>query len=456
MSDHRTAIAIMPKWHHRLMRIAGMSQEQRIWPIVGRLLTGKAAAAVISLGTLAITARMLGAHAYGVLNLVHAYIVLIGGIFVFSGWHGLVRFGHDALTAGEGDRFRALVRFTAQLEFGLFVVAACITALLAPRAAVWLDWPKEAAAFAPLYALAIFATVRTTPHAILQIAGRFDLLAWHQIIMPTARLGGVLLLSLVGGELQQFLWVWLVSALLEGASMWIMGWRVLHAIPVGGVAGARGAVDRAYLAFIAITNLDITLRELAPRAVPLIVGWRLGPTAAGLFAVAQKAGVLLEQPAQLLGHASYAVAAKLAAAGRTAESRRMIAQGVAMATLLAIPLTVVASLYAMPLMALLGGAGFSAGAAVLVLIVVARMLLIGAPALTAALTALKRPGLSMLINVATNIGLLVSLPPMLDRFGLAGAGWYLLAQALVTMLALLILTDRAFRRDVRTLSAAVR
>ncbi|MBK5265476.1 MAG: lipopolysaccharide biosynthesis protein, partial [Alphaproteobacteria bacterium] len=57
------------------------------------LLSGKAAAGVISLGYLVIAARMLGVTEYGVLNLIHGYVTLVGGIIAFSGWHGLVRYG---------------------------------------------------------------------------------------------------------------------------------------------------------------------------------------------------------------------------------------------------------------------------------------------------------------------------------------------------------------------------
>jgi hypothetical protein len=50
---------------------------------MGRLLSGKAAAGIISLGSIAIAARILGVEQYGVLNLVHGFATLMGGTIAF-------------------------------------------------------------------------------------------------------------------------------------------------------------------------------------------------------------------------------------------------------------------------------------------------------------------------------------------------------------------------------------
>ena len=80
----------------------GYSPITRIFANVARLVGGKAAAGVISLGYLALAARTLGAEGYGVLVLVNAYALLIGSIVAFSGFHGVVRYG--ALAIERGDR----------------------------------------------------------------------------------------------------------------------------------------------------------------------------------------------------------------------------------------------------------------------------------------------------------------------------------------------------------------
>ncbi|WP_231636115.1 hypothetical protein [Novosphingobium sp. ST904] len=63
----------------------------------------------------------------------------------------------------------------------------------------------------------------------------------------------------------------------------------------------------------------MTLSELAGRVAPLVVGWVLGPAMAGLYSVAQRATVIIAQPAQILGNTAYAELAHVVADGRGAK-----------------------------------------------------------------------------------------------------------------------------------------
>ncbi len=416
------------------------SAQRQIWKFLSGLLTGKAAAGIISLGYLVIAARMLGVTEYGVLNLVHGYAVMIGGVIAFSGWHGLVRYGHDALLAGDHGRFRQLVRFMTLFEIGFFLLAVLIAVILVPFIGPRLGWPPAAMQLAPLYTLSIIATVRTTPNGILQIAERFDLIGWHQIVMPVTRLFGAVLAWLNGWGLTGFIWVWLASAVAEGLSMWIMGlWQFRKMNLAHASRATLREVNRAnpgFMRFILTTNADITLREFAPRAIPLVIGWILGPAATGLYSLAQRASVILQQPAQMLGHASYAVAARLAAEGKSEESRTAIWKSVGLATLAALPVALVISLFARQLLELLGGKGFEAAVLLLILIVVGRALIVGGPTFSSALTALGKPGQSIAVNLFTNIGLLPLLPLFLNWFGIEGAGYHLMLQSVLALILL--------------------
>lgn len=413
---------------------------------IASLMTGKAAAGVISLAYLAIAARMLGVGDYGVLNLVHGYATLIGGIVAFSGWHGLVRYGAQALHEDDHDRLFGLVRLMAAIEIGGALLAILVAIVLVPFVGPRLGWSPAAIAFAPLYSLAIFATVRATPQGLLQLADRFDLIGAHQVVMPVVRLLGAGIALAIGGGLRTFLIVWLVAALAEGLSMWIMAWFATRDMRrAGRLAGPLGGVTRAnpgLVRFAVTTNGDITLRELAPRAIPLVIGWVLGPIAAGLFAMAQKAGAILQQPAQMLGQAAYPVIARLASQ-RSPELERTVWRSVSLATLAAIPVAIGVSLFGREILTLLGGKGFAAGVSVLILIVVARAIAVGLPTLTAALTALGRPGHSIMVNLATNLIFLAMLPLLLGRFELDGAGWQMIAQNVAALAALGWLVHRA-------------
>jgi len=296
--------------HSPLRRIAGN---------MGRLLSGKAAAGIISLGSIAIAARILGVEQYGVLNLVHGFATLMGGTIAFSGFHGMVRYGAEALNRGAPTQFRNLVLLLALIELGMAAVAIGVAMLLVPWVGASLGWSPQAIQFGGLYCLAILATVRATPQGLLQLAERFDLIGLHPVIMPLVRLVGALAILFMDGGLAAFLWVWLAAAIAEGLSMWVLCWIGTRHLAIGAdgrptLKGTRRD-NPGIVRFIATTNLDLTLRDIAPKATPLIIGWMLGPAAAGLYALVQRASAILIQPAQMLGEAAYPVVTRLLISG---------------------------------------------------------------------------------------------------------------------------------------------
>jgi O-antigen/teichoic acid export membrane protein len=413
---------------------------KRVFGNLGLLLSGKAGAGLLSLAYLVIVARTLGASDYGVLILIHAYVTLVGGIVAFSGWHGLVRFGTIALETGDHERLLKVGRFLTLVEAAFGVAAIVVAIALVPVVGPHMDWPPDAMRFTTIYSLATLANVRSTPLGLLQLAGRFDLIAAHHLVMPVVRLVGSVLVWWLGGGLIGFLGVWLAAAIAEWASMWALGLWVLHRMRLdarlfGSVRGAIAEND-GLLPFVTTINIDITLRELAPRLIPLAIGWMLSPAAAGLFSLAQRASAVLEQPALLLGQASYAVMAKLVAARDKARFSRLVWQSAGTALLLSIPVLILLAFFSTPLLGLIGGKSFRGGANLLLLLAFARAIAIGAPPFTSALIAMGLPSRSIMVNLLANLLLLPLLPLFLLWFGLDGAGWHAILQSAIATAAL--------------------
>lgn len=89
----------------------------------GKLLSGKALAGILSLCTLMMITRSLGATGYGVLTLISGYTVLVGDLIALSGFHAVVRYGSEARAQGDHGRLVRLLRFAAGLELGFGAVA---------------------------------------------------------------------------------------------------------------------------------------------------------------------------------------------------------------------------------------------------------------------------------------------------------------------------------------------
>ncbi|MEQ1548835.1 MAG: oligosaccharide flippase family protein [Chakrabartia sp.] len=293
---------------------------RRIFENLGLLLGGKLAAGLISLIYMVVAARVLGPDHYGVLVLVNYFAMLVGGIIAFPGWHAIVRYGVGPAENDHAKLIR-LLRFTGAIELLGGVTAVLAAAILAPLLGPRLGWSAEAQALAIPYSFAVLATVRATPGGYLQILRRFDLLGIHNVVTPVMRLIGTLVVVLFGLGLTGFLVAWLIAALVESASLWIaaiyLARRHMLDEPLLGAIGDVRHEHDGLGRFMVIANTDIMLSDLAGRLTPLIVGWALGPAAAGLYSIAHRATIVISQPAQILGQAAYAELARLVARGWT-------------------------------------------------------------------------------------------------------------------------------------------
>lgn len=423
----------------------------RILSNLGHLLGGKAIAGLASLAYLVVVARTLGATDFGLLVLLHGYVVLLGGLIAFSGFHGLVRYGKIAMETGDFARLARIARLMALIELVCGVTAILAAMILAPIIGPHLGWPPEAILFAVPYSVAVIAGVRATPQGLLQIAGRFDLIGLHQTVSPLVRLVGTLWVWQSGGEFLQFLTVWLIAAIAECLVMWVLALRVWQRMEAGeqifgewrGVAKENDGLIR----FILTTNFDITLRELTPNLVPLTIGFFLGPAAAGVFGLVQRASSILKQPAVLLSQASYAVLAELAVRRDWAELSGTVWRGVGLALGISVPVVLVFAFFGGELLELLGGESFADGATLLLLVAMGRALALSFTPVSSALTAIGLPQRSVVSSLISEVALYPLLPLLLLTAGLNGAGLQILAQSAMAAILVSLFFVRAVRKS---------
>lgn len=418
---------------------------------MGLVLGGKAGAGLISLVYLILAARALGPRDYGILVLVHGYVTAVVGVVEFPAWQAIVRYGAEAQEEKSTHRLVRLLRFGARVELAGGAAAIIAAMGLAPLVGPRLGWPPETVAFAIPYSFAVLGSVRSTPAGYLQLIDRFDLIGLHNLVQPLVRIIGAALAWWLGWGLEGFLCAWLVAALAEFGVLWGMGLicahrrlgSALHRPEPGSTVQDNPGIWR----FLVASNADVTLSELAGRIAPLVIGWVLGPAMAGLFAVAQRATVIIAQPAQILGNTAYAQLARMVAGGQGgAPLRRTLARIIGIALGAAAPVVVLVALFPTPIITLLAGDSFRAAGGLMVILVAARMIGVVGPPCSAALSAMGFPALSMGANLFASMVFLPVLPWMLLHGGLMGAGLQAVGQALLasTLLAGLV-WQRSFR-----------
>lgn len=405
-----------------------MSAGQGIFKNLSLLLGGKSVAAIVSLVYILIVTRALGPSGFGVLVLVNGWTVTVGGIIAFSGWHGIVRYGAQALEHDDRPRLVRLARFTTLVELGCGLTAMLVAAAFAGFAAPRLGIPDNLVWLTRIYALAICANMLTTPLGILQLAGRFDRLALHPALSPSVRLAATLFVWVMDGGIEGYLFAWLISAICEGMFMWLLAWPVFREMrrdePLLGPLDTTRRENPGLVRFLATANADLTLRDIAPKAVPLIVGAILGPAATGIYSLAVRAAVILQQPAVQLAQASYPVIAKLLAAGDVARARQLSWRTSLTTLAVSIPLVLLLAFFSRQILELMGGKAFGSGAFVFVLLMIGRAGMLAAVPLSSLLLAMGRTTASITVNIGVNLVSLPLLVFLLSAIGLTGAGWY--------------------------------
>lgn len=423
----------------------------RIFKGLGLVLGGKTGAGLLSLVYLLLATRYLGPADYGVLVLVHAYVASVCGVIEFPAWQAIVRYGAEAEEEGSPHRLARLLRFGAAVELSGGVLAIIAAMVLVPIVGPRLGWTPKAMAFAPFYAFAVLGSIRSTPAGFLQLIGRFDIIGLHNLVQPIVRLGGALFVIASGFGLKSFLFAWLVAAIAEFATLWALGiWFAVKRIGGGLLRPDPGSVKRdnpGIWRFLIANNADVTLRDLSGRIAPLIIGWVLGPAAAGMFAVAQRATVVIAQPAQILGATAFAELSHIVAKGGAGRVlRQTVAKVVGISILAAIPIVVIVALFSDFIVRLLAGPEFAAAAGVMVVLVLARAIALIVPPCSSALSAMGYPARSMSANLVSSLIFLPVLPWLLHRFGLMGAGIQAVGQACIASALLVALTWQLSKR----------
>ncbi|MEO0410887.1 MAG: hypothetical protein AAF221_03475 [Pseudomonadota bacterium] len=420
------------------------SQTKRIFKNFGKLASGKVVAAVLSLAYLAIVARALGPAGMGYLVLAHAYVLIIAQIARFQSWQAIIRFGDPLLARGKLAAFKGLVRFTAKLDLLSCVLAVAIALALLNPVAQLMDWPDEALPAIQVYCWAAPFLFAATPTGLLQLGDRFSTLSWQLLVLPGVRFIGAVWLWLVGGDLLDFLAVWIVSAFLHGISLWVLGWRALKAqelLPAWRPEPGEKK-DPAWWPFVIKTNLASTV-ELSHSHLPLlIVGAVLGGAASGFFQLAINLTNLIAHPANLLNEATFPELSKI----NTAQGRRAM-RAVAMRSLLtgmaaALPIVLLYIAFRDDMAVIVGGAAFAPAGIAIAWMAVAQLARIASVVLESAVLALDGAGFVLISQCVAAASIVAGLVYLLPRFGTAGAPLALLGAMLVTV-ALYLLHLRA-------------
>ncbi|MBT8058217.1 MAG: hypothetical protein KJO33_01400 [Gammaproteobacteria bacterium] len=278
---------------------------KRVLRNFGVVLRGKGIAAVFGAGAVALMANALSAREFGLVVLVHTYVMVVRGLLNFRTFEAVVRFGIPFWQNGETDRLRGLLRSTLVVDLVSALAALLIAMAAAPLASRMLQWEPGMASWAVIYSLVVLATANGTPNGVLRLYDRFDALSVQYMVGPALRFFGVLAAWLVDAPMIAFLAVWGLSFAAGHVYLFARGILELRAhTEIRLWRGFRWRELRNpgddFWKFIGVVYWQTNIDLLPKHVSTLLAGSLLGPAAAGLFRLAREFSTVLSQPATML------------------------------------------------------------------------------------------------------------------------------------------------------------
>lgn len=311
---------------------------QRLFKNSGLLLAGEGVSSVLSLISVAITTRTLGAEAFGVLVLVQTYVYLIDRLVNFQPWQGLIKYGAEALDARDMPRLTGLVKLGTLLDIFSAVLGVIVALLGAALFGRILGWDDRTVQLTLIYAWVIAIKLVGTPTGVLRLFDAFHFFAIQNAATALVKLIAIAVAAYLGADLFGFVIVWAATDALGFGILVIAGqvelyrkglwhwWRV----PIG--------EWRPFIRFTVWTNLSSTLDIPVKQLDVFIVGAVVSLEGVAIYKIFKRTAHVFTQLVNPLYQAIYPQFSEMVARGEYAGASKMSTRLGAIFTIIATPI----------------------------------------------------------------------------------------------------------------------
>jgi len=392
----------------------------------GVLLSGSMAASALQLISLAVTARALGPEQFGLLALITAYVLIVDGLFNFQSWQAFIKYGTDALSHDRIGDFRCLVKIGFVLDGTTALIGGSAAAIAVYLVAPWFGWSRDLQIMTMLYSLIICFHVAGTVTGVLRVYGSFKILAGHQFLSAISRTIGVMIAFFAGWDLPGFLLIWAVSDIFSQVLLVGLGLRELQRRDVKGVLReplrSVGKKFPAFWLFIWTTNLNGSIRSASRELDTLVIGYMLGPAAAGLFKIAKQYSLALAKFSDPLYQAIFPDLSRLYSTGQVAAFRSLIRRSACLAGAGALLIWLVFFFGGGHILTLTAGPDYIDAYGVLIIHMLGTSISVFAFPLQPAMLSMGRPMTTFYVHIVSATLHIFALWACLSAVGLSGAG----------------------------------
>ena len=313
---------------------------KRVAANTGLMVGTKALGAVLGLLCILIAGNSISITALGIIFFLHSYHLLFAEMATFQAWQTIIRFGMDDIKNGDADNLASLIKFGYKLDIISAVLAFWGAVAFYPCVIFFRDvFPDffkvlgeefdvgELYGTVVLYCTLLLLRHRGASIGVFRLFDRFDVLAWHGMIMTGVRFIGVVIAAFLGAGMQGFLIAWFVGSLIDYLTLPILAARELSKRNLlGRVLKAKVSIfkqRKGVWPFVWKANVDSSLAASNVHLPVLLVMSVFGPIWVSVYRTADEIAKLLSEGFKLLDQVIYPELAKLVVSGEASKIWRL-------------------------------------------------------------------------------------------------------------------------------------
>ncbi|MAX29091.1 MAG: hypothetical protein CMO23_06580 [Thiotrichales bacterium] len=420
---------------------------QRATKNFGKVLTGKAVGAIISLIYLALAARGLGTNGFGIIILIHSYMLMCTRVVSFKSYDIIVKYGAEFLATNERREFQDLIKFTFLLDLFAAILGIFLGAFIVYLWGHNFGIPSEAISLAVIYCILIISNVTDTTTGILRICDRFDIVAFLAIVEPIIRLLGVTIAFYSDSPWQAYLMAWFAARISYFCiSLIVAGYELSRKNLLQSFSWKmpRPTLRNPKIwSFSWSSNFYGSTNSIGIQFTTLAVGSLIGASGAALFKVAQELAEASAKAAVVFSSALYPELARLATSSQgNSQIRSVVRKTAKSSVFIGFIFTGLLVIAGELILQTFFGQQFSDAYGTMIILSIATSVLLITYPYEAALYSIGKPHIALVIKLSVTLTQLIVLIIMLQSVGIVGAGYAAVLSSLLSAVALIYMTNR--------------
>ncbi|RLA46814.1 MAG: hypothetical protein DRR04_07570 [Gammaproteobacteria bacterium] len=430
-------------------RPAAHNPMRRVLGNFGLLVRGRGIGALMALAATALMARALGPVEFGLVILIHTYVMLIRGLLNFKQFLAIVRYGVPPLDAGDTRTLQRLISICRRVDRYTCITATVLALILAPLIGPRMGMDQDHVILLTAYCLVLLTTGNRTDTGVLRLFDQFDILGRQMTIGPIIRFFGVVIAWWLGSPFPVYV---AIMAFSYGAENVYLSWcgrrefrRHIGDAPEDEKSGDASMAEFSGLRhFLWITYWQSNVDLIPKHGSIMLAGYLLGPADAGLLRLARQFSTMLSKPAGMIRQVVFPDLTRSWIQG-SSDFKLVVYRTALLAGGLGLFFVSAGYFFGGALLGALIGQEFVAAAPVLTLLLLASTFDLTASSLRSAAYAIGHAGKVLRLYIVSAIIYVTLFIVLTLQVGLIGAGLAACAAALLRPLTMAVIISKSMR-----------